>query len=330
MRVLAGDVGGTNTRLALCEVEGNRVTRLAEEVRRSDSCGGLYEAAAEFLERHSLRPEAACFGLPGPVRGRTVQLLTNLPWEIDADELEARLGVPVFLLNDLEANAWGLATLGDEAFFVLHRGVPESGNAALLSAGTGLGEAILARIDGRLVPLASEGGHTDFAPETTLEIDLLLFLQAEFGPHVSWERVVSGPGLVNIYRFLRARAGDEPAELGAAFQTTDPAAAITAAALAGRDAACRAALDLFMELYGAQAGNLALTALATGGVYLGGGIAPRLAQELVASRFVERFRGKGRLRRIVERIPIRIVMDDKTALQGAAACAGALAVANGR
>ncbi len=320
MKVLAGDVGGTHTRLAICEVTNGKVLRLVEEIHPSQAHESFPKIVRRFMADHRADVRAVCFGLPGPVRGRRAEL-TNLPWVVDADELERDLGLPpVLLLNDLEANAHGLATLSEADFAVVREGSPSvTGNAGLVSAGTGLGEAGMVW-DGRtLRPFATEGGHCDFAPRTELEIELLRWLQGEYGPHVSWERVVSGPGLTNIYRFLRSKdPGAQPKWLAEELESGDPNEAITRNALEGKSELCLRAVELFLELYGAEAGNLALKVLATRGIYLGGGIIPRMTALIASSKLVARFDDKGRMKRLVEHIPIRIVLNDKAALQGAA------------
>lgn len=319
MKVLAGDVGGTNTRLALCEVNEGKVLRLVHTIEPSAKHDSLGEIIQEFASAHGADDvRAVCIGLPGPVRGRRAQL-TNLPWVVDADALERDLGLPsITLLNDLEANAHGLSTLSDADFMVLREGSPlQGGNAGLVSAGTGLGEAGMHFVRGELYPFPTEGGHTDFAPSNELEWELLQHLRRDHD-HVSWERVVSGPGLAAIYGFLLQRAGaPEPDWWQEAKTAKEPAAAIAAAADGG-DEHADAALDHFLAFYGAEAGNFALKVLATGGIYLGGGIAPKLANRMKSSRFLERFNGKGRMRHLVEQIPIRVILNDSAALQGAA------------
>lgn len=320
MKVLAGDVGGTNTRLAVCEVNDGKVLRLVEEIQPSDPALSFRDIVRKFLTDHKVQVRSVCFGLPGPVRGRRVKL-TNLPWIIDADELERELGMPmVALINDLEANAHGLGTLSSADMKVVREGASDlRGNAGLVSAGTGLGEAGMHYIGGVLHPFPTEGGHTEFAPTNDLEIDLLRFLQAKFGSHVSWERVVSGPGMVNLYEFLREREPEgEPTWLAEEMASSDPASVIVRYALEGNNELCTRTLELFLELYGAEAGNFALKILASGGIYLGGGIAPRLANVIGDSKFVQRFDAKGRLRHLVEQITIKVVLNDKAALQGAA------------
>jgi glucokinase len=319
MKVLAGDVGGTNTRLAICEVNDGKVLRLVHTIEPSAAHGSLEEIIRAFASTHGADDvRAVCVGLPGPVRGRRAQL-TNLPWVVDADALERELGLPsITLLNDLEANAHGLSTLADADFSVLREGSPlQGGNAGLVSAGTGLGEAGMHFVRGKLFPFPTEGGHTDFAASNDFEWELCQYLAREYG-HVSWERVVSGPGLASLYEFILQRAGaSAPQWWEEARESKEPAASIATAAEEG-DEHADAAIEHFLGFYGAEAGNFALKVLATGGIYLGGGIAPKLAKRMKTSRFLERFDAKGRMRHLVEQIPIRVVLNDSAALQGAA------------
>lgn len=323
MKILSGDIGGTNSRLALCEVEGSAVRRDIQAIYDSRRYDTLADIARAFITEHQVEVNTACFGVPGPVQGRQARV-TNLPWKVDADELERNLGIDsVYLLNDLEANAHGLATLTEADFRELRPGAPGAvGNAGLLAAGTGLGEAGLFWDGLRHRPFACEGGHTDFAPGDDDELELLRFLRAKVGDHVSWERVVSGPGMVGLYEFLRGRdPGAERAEVAEAIASGDPAEEIAKAALRGEDSLSERTVQWFLALYGAETGNVALKFFAVGGVYLGGGIAPKLAPLLPGSRFIERFQGKGRMEPLLERIGLSIVMNDKAALQGAASFA---------
>lgn len=323
MKILSGDIGGTNSRLALCEVEGGKVRRVSESLYDSRRYDSLAHIARVFITEQHLEVNTACFGVPGPVQGRRAKV-TNLPWEVDADELERNLGIDsVYLLNDLEANAHGLATLVPSDFRELRPGAAGAvGNAGLLAAGTGLGEAGLFWDGLRHRPFACEGGHTDFAPSNDDELELLRYLQAKLQDHVSWERVVSGPGIVCLYEFLASRdPGAATKGLGEAMRAGDPAEAIASAALRGDDSLAERTIAWFLALYGAEAGNVALKLLATGGVYLGGGIAPKLVSLLPESQFIARFQGKGRMQPLLERIAIHIVMNDKAALQGAASYA---------
>jgi glucokinase len=316
-QILAGDIGGTNARLALFDAAGT--SPAVTEVYPSAEHDGLGEIVEAFLATHPAEPLAASFGIAGPVRGgRTTG--TNLAWEVDAQELRARLRIErLELLNDLEANAWGLEALDAEDLMPLHDSDPEpGGTVALISAGTGLGEAFLTYGPSGPAVQASEGGHVDFAPRSDLEAELRDWLAGTGEEHVSYERVCSGMGLVNIYAFLRERAGaPEPSWLESA-EPGGGAAAISTAGLDRSDALASEALDLMVSIYGAQAGNLALTVLATGGVYLGGGIAPRIVDRLGEGGFLHSFRAKGRMADLIQRIPVHVVLNDRAALLGAA------------
>jgi glucokinase len=317
--ILVGDIGGTNSRLVFFSERGGRLQPVVEARYPSRDHANLETIVQQFTSAHDLPIDAACFGIAGPVRhGRSDA--TNLPWDVDAQELARGLRLrTVGLLNDLEAHAYGIAMLAPEDFVVLNQGAPDaSGNAAVIAAGTGLGEAGMHWDGQQHHPFAGEGGHSGFAPSDPVQIELLNFLRREF-EHVSWERVVSGPGLHNIYRFLRDTGrGEEPDWLARQMQQLDPSAVISQAALAGTSALCRQALDLFVVLYGAEAGNLALKLMATGGVYVSGGIAPKIIQKLTDSTFLDAFVAKGRLKPLLEQIPVRVIMNDKVALLGAA------------
>jgi len=317
--ILAGDIGGTNARLAYFQAQNGHLSVAAEGIFPSRGHSGLDEIVTRFVKSQSQRPDVACFGVAGPVRNGKVET-SNLPWTVEASRLATELQLPsTILINDLEANAWGISSLEEKDLVALNRvkGTP-SGNQAVISAGTGLGEAGL-YWDGKSYDIfASEGGHTDFAPRTELEIELLRFLTARYG-HVSYERIVSGPGLVNVYQFFRdTHRGDEPAWLTEEFAHGDVAAAISRAAVSGKSPLAEHALDLWISIYGAEAGNLALKLMATGGVYLGGGIAPKLASKLAGPLFMQAFHSKGRMQPLLESIPVKIITNDKIALFGAA------------
>ena len=316
---LAGDIGGTNTRVAIFEGDPGNLRPVVSDVYPSREHGGLAEIAKDFISRHRIALQAASFGIAGPIRGGRCET-SNLPWIIDSREMAAELGLRrVILLNDLEANAHGIAVLHDSDYVVVNPGAPDAaGNRALISAGTGLGEAGLLAEEGGYRPIASEGGHADFAPRNETEIELLRYLAAQFG-HVSYERVLSGPGLLNIYRFLRdtGRAA-EPAWLAEEIVAGDPSACIAKSALAGTADIAVQALDIFVGIYGAEAGNLGLQMMAIGGVFIGGGIAPKIVSKLTGSAFMDAFVAKGRMGRLLEATPVRIIMNDKTALLGAA------------
>jgi glucokinase len=319
--LLAGDVGGTKTLLALYRSQqaAAPLTLVRKTRYISHRYPGLEEVCAEFLGDGS-RVDAAGFGVPGAVIAGAAEP-SNLDWKLDEKKISAALGgVRVRLLNDLAATAMGVVNLAPEDCEIIRPdgigGVP--GNVAVIAAGTGLGESALAWQDGRYYPVVSEGGHSGFAPEGDEQIELLRFLAREFG-HVSCERVLSGPGLVNVYRFLRARGGGaEPEWLAAALGGGDPAAAISAAAADGRDQVCVDALAMFCAIYGSEAANLALKVLATGGVFLCGGIAPKILPALRRGEFARGFVGKGRLESMLKKIAVRVVMNSDVALLGAA------------
>ncbi len=327
MKVLSGDVGGTKTRLAVFDVQRQGVRALAEETYPSGQYDSLEAVVREFLRGRSLDFPCAAFGIAGPVRGARVQT-TNLPWLIDAAHLASELGLErAYLLNDLEANAWGIDALSEEDFFLLSPGRPgHGGNMSVISAGTGLGQAGLYWDGERHRPFASEGGHSSFSPGDEREVALLRFLSERFG-YVSWERVLSGPGLANVHEFLTEfRSSDIPEWLAAEMAQGDRSAAISRAALAERDPVCVEALELFVHLYGVEAGNHALKIMATGGVYLGGGIAPKILEKLKGPLFMEGFLNKGRMRSLLEAMPVRVILNDRTALYGPALYADALGV----
>jgi glucokinase len=323
--ILAGDVGGTKTALALYQVtsEAARAPRaLREAVFSSPDHPGLLPVLREFLAGEHIA--AACFGVAGPVAGNRAAT-PNLAWVVDGAEIAAATGIPrVELVNDLVAMGEGIAALDASQLATLQDGEADpAGNAALLAAGTGLGCATLAACgeDGGLVPLPSEGGHADFAARTEDEIALLRFLRRRHG-RVSVERVVSGLGLRNLYEFLAGiwpGEGDpEVARLLSAAGEADSGRVIGEAAAAGSCPLCARAVEMFVDAYGAVAGNLALTALATRGLYLGGGIAPKLLPQLADGSFLAAFRDKGRHRALLERIPVRVILEERTPLLGAA------------
>ena len=317
--ILAGDVGATNTRLGWFDVRNGALAPGVTRIYESRQEASLEGIVATFLGESPGAVRLACLGIAGPVRDGRVEG-ANLPWIVDARSLAQRFGLErVLLVNDLEANAWGLAALSDGDFAVLQHGRPiPTGNAAVISAGTGLGQAGLAWDGQRHRPVASEAGHADWAPQDDLQTALWRFLTAEVG-HVSVERVLSGPGLHNIYRFLRDAQGlAEPDWLAEALRREEPAPLISRAGLEGRAEICVRALELFVRIYGAEAGNLGLRMLATAGVYLGGGIAPRILPVLRGPAFLAAFASKGRVRSLLEDIPVRVVLNDRAALLGAA------------
>lgn len=326
--ILAGDIGGTSTRIALVDTSGVAPRVLAEERHPSASFDGIGSLARSFVSAHGTRVSASCFGVAGPVTGRQVPL-TNLPWVVDADELEAAIGAPASLINDLVAHAYGLAALGADELVPLNRGdASATGNRALIAAGTGLGEAGLFWDGQGHRPFPSEGGHADFAPHSDEARALLEFLSRRGGP-VSVEHVLSGPGIVSIYEFLRETGrAEEPVTLRERLQAAaDRSAAIAEAALANEAAICVRSLELFVGCYGAEAGNFALKVLATGGVYIGGGIAPKIAPLLAEPTFMRAFVTKHRMEALMARIPVWLVASDRTALLGAARYAAGARIA---
>lgn len=328
MRTLVGDIGGTKTGLAVAEVVGDRITLSGERRYPSGDFRSLEAIIARYLEETGQETGSACprgaFAIAGPVHGRRSKI-TNLPWEIDADRLERELGFAgVGLLNDLEAVAWGIAALGPADLVELHAGEPGAlGNACVVAAGTGLGEAGLYWDGERHHPFATEGGHTDFAPVDEREMALLRHLQGRFG-RVSWERVASGMGIANLYGFLLEwRQSTTPDWLAAAIAEGDTAAAVAGAAAAGRCPICAEAMELFFSFYGREAGNMALKHLALGGVYLGGGIAPKHLKALQEGPFLQGFFAKGRMEPLMRRMPVRVILRGDTPLLGCARFVGA-------
>lgn len=321
--ILAADVGGTKTHLALYE-SGAGPRRPALECKvPSRDYGSLGDIVRQFLKDTGRRPRFAALGIAGPVVDNA-SAATNLPWDVSGRALAESLGgTPVRLLNDLEATAWGVAALDPGDLQALQPGRPADGNRALIAAGTGLGEALLVRDGAGWHPSPSEGGHVDFAPRDEVEDELLRWLRARYVGHVSYERVLSGPGIADLYRFHADTGRGRPSPgVAREFQVAeDPAAVVTGAALAGACERAALALDRFVSLYGAEAGNLALKGLAVGGVYIGGGIAPRILDALGRGAFVDSFRDKGRLRPLLERVPVHVVLRPETALWGAAAFA---------
>jgi len=321
--ILAGDIGGTNARLAYFQPQNGHLKLVSERVFPSREHSELGEIVSQFVDDSGARPEAACFGIAGPVRNGRVET-SNLPWVIEQSRLANQIHLPTLLINDLEANAWGIGGLAPSDLVSLNRssGTP-IGNQAVIAPGTGLGEAGLFWDGSRHHVFACEGGHTDFAPQGDLQIELLRFLQARFG-HVSYERILSGPGLVNVYEFLRqTESGKESEELVSAMKQGDPAAAISRAALDGTDALAEKTLDLWIKVYGAEASNLALKAMATGGLFLAGGISPKILPKLKGPSFMQSFLEKGRMRSLVEAMPVEVIMNEKAGLLGAARCAAA-------
>ena len=318
--ILAGDIGGTKSLLAFFSRDAGPRQPRGERSLPSRSYAALAEVLKDFLHGTPEQVELACLGIPGPiVAGRSET--PNIPWGVvDARELREVIGSEVILINDLEATGYGVETLGAQELDTLSEGQPNpQGNAALIAPGTGLGEAILFWDGSQRRPSASEGGHADFAPRNPQEIELLRYLLKDFD-RVSWDRILSGRGLQDLYRFLRDTSqAEEPGWLAEEMaRASDPAAVISQRALDRSSELCVKALDLWVTLLGAEAGNLALKALATAGVYLAGGIAPKIRAKLHDRTFLESFHAKGRLSAVVKQMPVRLVLDQKAGLYGAA------------
>jgi len=319
--ILAGDIGGTNARLAYFQPQNGHLNLVSERVFPSREHSELGEIVSRFVDDSGVRPDAACFGIAGPVRNGRVET-SNLPWVIEQSRLAKQIHLPATLLiNDLEASAWGIGALASSDLVSLNRvSGPVIGNQAVIAPGTGLGEAGLFWDGNRHHVFACEGGHTDFAPQGEQQVELLKYLHTRFG-HVSYERILSGPGLVNVYEFLRDTGGKESPAFAAIVRKGDAAAEISKAALAGTDAMAQKALEIWISVYGAEASNLALKVMATGGLFLAGGISPKVLAGLTGPLFMQAFLDKGRMRALMEAIPVQVVTNDKAGLLGAARCA---------
>lgn len=319
MRILAGDIGGTKSFLATFSLEGGRPLLLRDERFESRRFDALAPMALSFLKAEKEPPDAACFGIAGPVIGGECRAL-NLPWTVKEDQLSRELGgIRVEIVNDFQAIGHGLPRLAASDLEFLQSGHADPhGPIALIGAGTGLGEAFLLRNGGQIHVHPSEGGHADFAARTELEWRLHRRLNAIYG-HVSYERILSGAGLNDLYRFLVEEGiAEESLAVRTEMEATDPAAVVSTHALSGDDRACSEALGLFIQIYGAEAGNLALKVMATGGVYIAGGIAPRILDELRQESFIRSFREKGRHAAFLSSIPVCVVVNEKAGLFGAA------------
>ena len=318
--ILAGDIGGTKTLLALYEPDGT--PRASVKIREfpSRDFTGLEAVIENFLGAQKNKVTHACFGIPGPITPGRIEL-PNLPWALDAGEIHSVLDGRILLLNDLEATGYGISALHPEELTPLAEGQPNpEGNAALIAPGTGLGECILFWDGERHKPSASEGGHCDFAPRTPEQIELLRWAWEAKRPRISFDRIASGSGLPLVYEFFKeTRSLEESTEISQAVsEAEDPAAEISTMALEKRSALCEKALDTWVAVLGAEAGNLALKALATAGVYLGGGIPPKILPKLKDGTFLAAFRDKGRLSDLVNKISVKVILNDDTALYGTA------------
>ncbi|SNT20738.1 glucokinase [Granulicella rosea] len=332
--ILAGDVGGTKVHLALYQFEDGTLKSIRDQKFPAHQFANLDSVVDKFLGADGDRPAedrtkiaAACFGCPGPVRDGHLKL-TNLPWTLDSRDLVKSLHIEhIFLINDLEANGYGIPELAKESIFTLHEGDKDAiGHRGLVSAGTGLGEALLIWDGKNHRPIPSEGGHCDFAARNDREIALLNYLRGELKGRVSFERVVSGIGIKNIYAYLRdVEKLHEPEWLKQRLANEDPNFVIGTCAEDGSSSICFETMKIFSAAFGAEAGNVALKVLAMGGIYLGGGIAPKTLKTLQSGAFIHAFLDKGRLSPLLQSVPVRVILDDTCALLGAAAYAEARA-----
>lgn len=318
--ILACDVGGTKTVLALYAANGEPRSPAVETVYPSRDFPDLLAIVDEFLGSEKPNVRRACFGLPGAVfPGRSE--LPNLGWTVDTNAIASRVGAPSAFLNDLEATGHGIPVLTPDELFTLHAGQPDPrGNAVLIAPGTGLGECILFWDGAQHRPTASEGGHCDFAPRTAEQIRFLEWVMENKMARVSFDRVASGSGLPLIYEYMKAvQAADEPEDASRAIaEADDPSAEISQQALSGASELCKKVLNFWAAALGAEAGNLALKGLATAGVFLGGGIPPKVLPGLQSGDFMRAFQDKGRLTDVVQRIPVKIILNQRTALYGSA------------
>ena len=318
--ILAGDIGATHSRVAAFNSEGNKLPLVVEKIYESPEHTGLAEIVADFVRSEGIPVHSACFAVAGPVRHGKSKI-SNLPWTIDSRELAKQLKLQtVGLLNDLEAYAYGMDALESKDFVTLQEGGEDAeGNTAVISAGTGLGQAGLVWDGFRHVPFASEGGHSDFAPHNEIEIELLRYLLKKHG-RVSYERVLSGPGVKNIYEFLRdTKRAEEPKWLEEQMQAAkDQPALISQLAHEHKAPICEQTLDLFVSVYGGEAGNCALKFMSTGGMFIGGSIAAKILPKMKEEVFLRAFREKGRMQSLLEEMPVKVVLNDDAGLLGAA------------
>lgn len=316
--ILAADVGGTKTNLALFQIQTGDLVPLKEKSYPTKKYKSFLEMVSSFHTDDMPRINGICLGVAGPVTQGKVYG-TNFPWAIDSEEIRRELNIPsVSLINDMEANAYGLAALQDKDFETLKPGSKIPGNAALISPGTGLGEAGMFWDGSYYHPFACEGGHCDFSPRNELDIRILQHFQKKYG-HVSWERLLSGPGILQLYLFLRQISGiREPHWLSDDMSMGNPPAIITRTAMEGKDSVCVETLDIFIRFLAIEAAQLALKFKATGGIYMGGGILPKILTGIDREVFYNNFVQSGRLNTLLEMVPVKVILNEKTALLGAA------------
>ncbi|EPR66357.1 glucokinase [Cyclobacterium qasimii] len=315
--VLAGDVGGTKTNLALFEIKDGRLFLQKQNSYRTKDYTSLLEIIQEFEVKEMDRLDSICFGVAGPITDGKVHG-TNFPWDINTNELVKVLGLEnVFLINDMQANAYGLTALEEKDLDRLKYGSKMLGNAVIISPGTGLGEAGLYWDGTAYHPFASEGGHCDFSPRNDFDLEIWKYFQQKYG-HVSWERLLSGQGICDTYQMMReVRGGNESEAFKAKMKKEDPAAVITKTAMEGTDAVCRETLDLFVRFLAIETAQLALKFKATGGIYIGGGILPKIIKGMNREVFNDNFMQSGRLNSLLQMVPVNVILNDNTALLGA-------------
>ncbi|MCE5229828.1 glucokinase [bacterium] len=321
--VLAGDIGGTKTILGCFSTESGPAAPVHEYTYRTNEWTSFHDVVADYLGRINCMPAAACFGIAGPIVNRRAEITVNVRWPIDARDITDLFGHNrIDLINDMQAMAYGMLVLPESGMETINPGEPEpAANRGLIAAGTGLGYSLLVHNAGRWIAIPSEAGHVDFAPASEIEIDLLRYLWDIYG-RISTERVLSGPGLYNIYKFLRDTGrGVEPAWLAKEMEAGDPSATVSKYGLNDEEELCARALDLFVQVYGAVAGDYAITTVARGGIYLGGGIPPKILPRLKRAEFMHGFTNKGRLSELVSQIPVKVILETKTPLYGAASYA---------
>ena len=317
--VLAGDIGGTKTSLGIFCMGKRRPLMKAFKSYSSREYSGLEKIIKAFFSQNRYRVKRACFGVAGPVE-KGICKTTNFPWVVNASKIKNIFGMEmVILINDLSAMAFSVPYLRDSEIHTVNQARPEkNGNISLIAPGTGLGQALLIHTENGYIPVPSEGGHVDFAPNNGLEAGLLQFLWDQYD-HVSLERIISGIGILNIYDYLKSTGKyNEPAWLSTKIKNDDPARAINESARENSQKLCLKTIDVFLSILGAAAGNLALTGLTKGGVYVGGGIPPKLLWRIKEETFMKVFTGKGRFKELMEKIPVNIILNDNAALLGAA------------
>lgn len=316
--ILAGDVGGTNARLFQLKISQGILTPVKEESFKTSCFSSIFELFDKFFDEGIRDVQSICLGVAGPVTNGIVQG-TNFSWVIDEKAIIKKTGInKVSVINDMEAHAFGLGLVEEKDFFEIKKGSEIPGNSCIISPGTGLGEAGLFWNDGQYIPFATEGGHCDFSPRDETDHALWQFLNKKFG-HVSWERIVSGPGILHIYQFLSEyRNAKEPEWFRDKKSQLDPASLISYCALNKLYPLCEEVMELFVKFLAIEAAQISLKLKATGGVYMGGGILPRIKEIITPERFQENFVNSNRLNPLLDLIPVKIILDERTALKGAA------------